>query len=355
MKRCNSCILPEDFPNIEFNKDGICNHCLEHTEVMHKGKPALEKILEPYKNNGEKYNCIVPLSGGKDSSFVLYYAVKILGLKPIAVNYDSGFQSELAKENIKNICGPLNVPLFIKKSGKINKKSLKEALYISQVVGSFFGVCGNCEAILRSVSVNLAKEKNISLILWGSSSIENVENEYVNKSNTVGMKGFLKNLKNGKKLFKTFPHLVNYYFFSVLQRIQMGIPKKYIFNIRKKVPFPKEQINVLYFFDYVEFDPSKMTQTLKKEVGWKSPEDRESRFDCLLHPFINHHNLQLLGISSDGYVYSNMIRTGTIGRDEALLKEMNIEETVVRECKNVITALGLNDYKMPIIKKDTNI
>ena len=350
MKRCNLCILPDDFPNIEFNNDGICNHCLEHNEISYEGKSALEKILEPYKNNGEKYNCIVPLSGGKDSSFVLYYAVKMLNLKPIAVNYDSGFQSETAKENIKNICEILNVPLFIKKAGKISKKILKEALFISQTIGSFFGICGNCEAILRSVSINLAKEKNISLILWGASSIENVEDEYVNKSNAVGMTGFMKNLKDRNKLFKTFPHLVSYYFFSVLQRIKMGIPKKYILNIRKKVPFPKEHINVLYFFDYIEFDPLKMTQTLKDEVKWTFPENRESRFDCLLHPFINHHNLQLLGISSDGYVYSNMIRTGTIGRDEALLKEMDIEETVDKECKDVINELGLKNYKMPIIK-----
>ena len=348
MKRCHLCILPDSFPNIRFNEDGVCNHCKEFHNISYKGKDALEKILEPYKNNKKKYNCIVPLSGGKDSSIVLYNAVKVFGLKPIAINYDSGFQSTVAKENIKNICSILDVPLYIKKEGKISRRILREALLISETVGSFFGICGNCEAILRSISINLAKRKNISLILWGASSTENVEDEYVNNSNAVGMKGFIKNLKNVKKLLKTFPHLINYYFFSVIQRIQMGIPVKYIFNIRSKVPFIKNNINVLYFFDYITFDPIKIIKTLKKEVKWVFPENKESRFDCLLHSFINHHNLQLLGISSDGYVYSNMIRSGTLNREEALLKETNIKKTVEKECKNIIDELGFKNYKMPM-------
>lgn len=349
--RCSSCILPGSFPNIEFNAEGVCNHCLELNESRCLGEPALEKVLEPYKKTGEKYNCIIPLSGGKDSSFVLYYAVKVLNLRPIALNYDSDFQSIVAKKNIKNICEALDVPFVIRKAGKISRKIIKQALLISEAVGSFFGICGNCEAILRSVSVNLAKEKNISLIIWGASSIENVEDEYVTKSNTVGLKGFLKNLKDVKKLFKTFPPLFSYYFLSVIQRFQMGIPKKYVLNIRRKIPFPENKIRVLYLFDYLKVDPQKMIEILKKEVKWTYPEDVESRFDCLLHPFINHHNLQLLGISSDGYVYSNRVRTGTLERSEALEKEMHIGNTVVEDCKSVINELGLKDYKMPALKE----
>jgi hypothetical protein len=351
MKRCNLCILPSSFPNIKFNKDGICNHCLEYNEISYKGKLALGKILEPHKNKVKKYNCIIPLSGGKDSTFVLYYAVKMLNLKPIAINYDSGFQSKLAKENIKNICEILNVPLMIKKANKINKKMLKEALLVSETLGSFFGICGNCEAILRSISINLAKKKNISLILWGATSIENTEDRYINKSNVLGKEGFIRNLRNVKKIFRIFPHIINYYFFSVLQRIQMGIPKKYIFNILNRVPFPKKQIKVIYFYDYIKYDSIKIIQTLKKELKWESPINKKDRFDCLLHSLINHHTLQLLGISSDGYIYSNLVRNGTLRRSEALLKEKHIEKTVDKECRNIINELDLKDYKMPIIKK----
>jgi len=131
----------------------------------------------------------------------------------------------------------------------------------------------------------------------------------------------------------------------------MGIPKKYIFNIFNKVPFPKKKIKVIYFFDYIKYDPVKIIQTLEKEVKWKGPTNKEDRFDCLLHSFINHLFLQSLGISSDGYIYSNIIRNRNLRRGEALLKENHIIKTVEKECRNIINELDLKDYKMPIIKK----
>ena len=348
MKRCKLCILPSSFPNIEINKDGICNICLNYKEEKsYKGKLALDKIIESDKNIEKECNCIIPLSGGKDSSFVLYYAVKILNLKPIAINYDSGFQSEVAKENIKNICEMLNVPLVIKGS-KINKKMIKEVLLISETLGAFVHICGNCEAILRSISINLAKKKNISLILWGATSDENTEDEYISKTN-VSSKKIVINLRTVKKFFKIFPHAINYYFLRVLQRIQMGIPKKYVFSIFNKVPFPKKKIKVIYFFDYIKYDPVKIIQTLEKEVKWKGPINKEDRFDCSLHPFVNHLFLQTLGISSDGYIYSNIIRNRNLIRSEALIKENHIRKTVEKECRDIINELDLKDYKMPII------
>lgn len=347
MKRCKSCILPSSFPNIEINKDGICNICLNYKEKSFKGKLALDKIIESDKNVEKERNCIIPLSGGKDSSFVLYYAVKILNLKPIAINYDSGFQSKLAKDNIKNICEILNVPLIIKGS-KINRKMIKEVLLISETLGAFVHICGNCEAILRSISINLAKKKNISLILWGATSDENTEDEYISKTN-VSSKKIVINLRTVKKIFKIFPHAINYYFLRVLQRIQMGIPKKYVFSIFNKVPFPKKKIKIVYLFDYIKYDPIKIIQTLEKEVKWKGAANKEDRFDCSLHHFVNHYFLQKLGISSDGYIYSNLIRNRNLTRSEALLKENDIRKTVEKECRNIINELDLKDYKMPII------
>jgi len=196
----------------------------------------------------------------------------------------------------------------------------------------------------------LAKKENISLILWGATSIESTEDGYVNKSNVVGKEGFIRNLRNVKKFFRIFPHMINYYFFIVLQRFQMGIPKKYIFNVLNEVPFPKKQIKVIYFFNYIKYDPVKIIQTLKKELKWKSPINKENRFDCLLHSLINHHTLQLLGISSDGYIYSNLVRNGILRRSEALIKERHVEKIVDKECRDIIKELNLKNYKMPIIK-----
>jgi hypothetical protein len=70
MKRCNRCLLPETYPNIRYNGDGICNYCLSYTPIEYKGKTKLEELLDTYRNRnkGEKYDCVVAVNGGRDST-----------------------------------------------------------------------------------------------------------------------------------------------------------------------------------------------------------------------------------------------------------------------------------------------
>ena len=113
MKYCKKCIVSETYPGISFNEDGICNLCLDY-KPYHKyfDKGKLAEVLRSGLKTG-KYDCVVPLSGGKDSTFILYYPVTELGLHPVAVSYDSGFQTQIAKENMQNACKILGVPLEV--------------------------------------------------------------------------------------------------------------------------------------------------------------------------------------------------------------------------------------------------
>ncbi len=105
MKRCSKCICPETYPGIQFY-DGICNFCLNYERQKPLGEKELRKILASSK--GKKYDCIVPLSGGRDSTFVLYMA-KNYGLNVLAVNYDNEFYSKQVQINMKNACKILGV------------------------------------------------------------------------------------------------------------------------------------------------------------------------------------------------------------------------------------------------------
>lgn len=79
MVRCTKCILPDTFPGIHFNDDSVCNYCLEFRSVQKGiGKAKLLQLLSSHPKRG-KYDCVVPISGGKDSTFILYYVVKELG------------------------------------------------------------------------------------------------------------------------------------------------------------------------------------------------------------------------------------------------------------------------------------
>jgi len=81
---CSKCILPDTYRDISFNSEGVCNYCVDYRPVdRNLGKEALLNLLRSRTKTGP-YDCVVPLSGGKDSTFVLYYIVRELGLKPIA-------------------------------------------------------------------------------------------------------------------------------------------------------------------------------------------------------------------------------------------------------------------------------
>ena len=72
-------------------------------------KKELDRIFNFYRSKGEKYNCLVPISGGLDSTYVLYVCKKVYNLRTLAFNFNDGFQSEIAKENMKNSVKKLNV------------------------------------------------------------------------------------------------------------------------------------------------------------------------------------------------------------------------------------------------------
>jgi tRNA(Ile)-lysidine synthase TilS/MesJ len=344
-KRCSRCILPETFPGIAFNEQGVCNFCSNHRTVSVLGEAKLREILHAEK--GRTYDCVVPISGGKDSTYVLYYAVKILNLKVIAVNYDSGFQCDLAIANAKHTCDILNVPLVVKKADyKTHAKMLKESLLVSEIVGTFFGTCGNCGVNIRTAAINTAKEYDVPFILEGSSIYEKTGTHFF-----VGLKGLVMKIpimKAPRSVLRLLFHMTKYCFYSIRQRIQMKVAIRYRFRPRCSVPFPKK-IGVIHFFDYVEWDTINKVSFLEEKLGWKYPGDHEHRFDCLLHCFISHRWLQDSGISSDGFTYSTLTRENRMKREDAISKEIATKERLEKECLESIEKVGLRDYKMPRI------
>lgn len=108
---CNRCVMDTTDPNILFNSNGECNHCvnyLSEKQVEKSELRAFENNLNKLKARRGTYNCIVGVSGGLDSTFLLLHAVKDLGLRPLAVHVDNGWNTGLAANNIANLvkaCG----------------------------------------------------------------------------------------------------------------------------------------------------------------------------------------------------------------------------------------------------------
>ena len=118
-KVCARCIMDDTVQGITFDENGVCTFCHIHDEIeaahaLGEGTTQkLNDIITKIKKDGKskKYDCIVGISGGRDSTYTLYSAVK-LGLRPLAVHFDNGWNSDSAVQNIKNACKTLGVDLL---------------------------------------------------------------------------------------------------------------------------------------------------------------------------------------------------------------------------------------------------
>jgi hypothetical protein len=372
MRRCSRCILPETYQGISFNDEGVCNYCLEYRPFHRaEGKDKLLEVLSSRPRAGE-YDCVVPISGGKDSTFILRYVVKELGLRPLAVSYDSGFQTAIARENVRTACTRLSVPLVVATPpGDSQRMLLKEWILLSGRVGWMFGPCGgNCEAFLRTAAISAARANGAPFVMWGSSALESMTIDAYTDYRELGtrrigrvagpLKGAaerLGRLARDPSKIRNLPRLARskvapyvgrsafrFCAISIQQRIQFGMPLRVAVRPRFVPPFTNEDPQFVHFFDYVEWDSVHSIQTLETELGWRHPPGVDSRFDCAVHCLGNFDHLRLWGISHDGVNFCNFVREGKMSRAEALAREATIASYVKRERAELIASVGLGGH-----------
>lgn len=112
MKRCSKCVLPDTTPNITFDEQGVCNYCNTYQKFDYKGEDKLIELLEAQKKRNSKYDCMVNISGGRDSSYTLLKLVKDYDMNVLVVNYKNSFTDPQARANIQNATDILGMDLI---------------------------------------------------------------------------------------------------------------------------------------------------------------------------------------------------------------------------------------------------
>lgn len=171
MKSCTRCFLPETQETIAFDGKGVCNICTSQDFKNEKidwsaKKRELDALIETYRGTHD-YDCIVPFSGGKDSTWTLYYLVKEYGLKPLVVRFDHGFMRPNLNENVKKVQRELGVDVLSFTSNWHVVRKLMLQSFLEK--GDF---CWHCHTGIFSYPMWIAVEKNIPLIIWGEPSAE---------------------------------------------------------------------------------------------------------------------------------------------------------------------------------------
>lgn len=327
-KICARCLMDTTDPDITFDENGICNHCSSalkkldeisfHNETNRQKK--IEEIISIIKKSGKnrKYDCLIGLSGGVDSSYLAYIVVKKLGLRPLAVHVDNGWNSELAVQNIENIVKKLNIDLFTYVIDWEEFKDLQRA-YLKASVLDLEVLSDN--AIVITIH-ELLKKYRLKYFLIGfnykAESIMPSSWLYSPKYDSRNIRSIYKQFGSGRRL-KTYPllNIAGYIYYRFLDKSRS-------INILDLVPYKKEDA----------------IKILQEELGWRDYGGKhwESKITHFYQAFILPAKFN---IDKRKAHLSSLILSGQITREQAM-QEM---------CKPLMTDEQLEDEKSFFLKK----
>lgn len=311
--RCVKCLMPSTYPNIKFDEEGVCSHCCDYIKPEPLGAESfLHKVLSKH---GEHYDCVLGISGGKDSSYVAYLTKKF-GLRALAVSYDFPFMVDLARRNIKAVCESLGIELLIVNSrNNFEYGLMRNHLMSLAATGTTWGQCMFCHYGIEAVLYETAKSRGIPFILSGVTQSET----WWNPGSRLGfLVQHLKDLPLSEQIQFGF-HQSRAYMGLVDQRMQFPIPGNNPLNVYARARTPADGPETIRVFDYIEWDQDVIEETLQEETGWqKPPKDLSWRYDCILEPLLDYTFKKEYGISSAGLYICGLIRAGKVSREEAM-------------------------------------
>ena len=335
MKVCKRCILTDAYPGITFNEEGACSLCSSNHVFEPYGEDKLIRIFEDAKagKHGE-YDALVPLSGGKDSMYILYLAVKVYGLKVLTMTLDNGFASRLAIENMERAVEKMEVKHIVcKPDPEVLKRIYKNMLLRSG------DICGACGIAIKANIFKVANDYKIPIVLLGTSPLE--EDSFLpdTTQDIVRFKYIMKEAgcltKKEMNDFLIYPDL-NFFKLSLAKRAGK---------------FPKE-VRPLFYIK----NPSdkEMGDFIAEKLGWKEDTSREysKHFDCIVEPFTNYVRYHIYGYERRICQYSTMVRRGEITREKA--SDMYLSDRMMDKpvnYKEILDRLDLDEKDMEGVLK----
>lgn len=328
MKRCINCIMDETDPNITFDEKGICNHCKNFYNINNlygfdkEKSPILhEKTIKLLKDKGKKkeFDCIIGLSGGVDSSYLLHHAV-LSGLRVLAVHVDAGWNSEIAVKNIHNLCQKLNVQLHTIVIDWPTMRELQRAYMFSGLpnldipqdhafLAATYAYALKNKVYFMLNGSNIATE-GILPISWGYSNIDFTSIKDV----------FKKHKRKGN--LKKYPH----------------------FGLFKYLLIYKQKIKRINLLNQISYSKKVAMETLHKLYSWQyyGGKHFESRFT----KFFQSYYLPLkFGYDKRLAHLSSLIVNSELTREEALLelnKPVYDEKSLQEDRDYILKKLDLN-------------
>jgi tRNA(Ile)-lysidine synthase TilS/MesJ len=323
LKICVNCVLPESFPGVKLNDQGVCNFCLglkdSKDEEKRKGKyrEKFEKQLAQHRGRGA-YDVLLSFSGGKDSTYTLLLLKQDYGLKTLAFSMDNGFVPEQTYRNIRTVCERLGVDhLWLKPDfqmlRKVFRAGAEREIYPRTVLMRASTICTSCMAIVRFSALRLALEKRIPFLIFGWSPGQIPLSASVLKNNPETVRAMQR--AGLAPLQAIAGEALGPYFLREAELQDAG-----------RLPY---NISPLAFLDYDE----KTIRARIEKLDWQDPAGLDANStNCLLNSFANIVHENSYGYNPYVFELAALVREGYLRRSEALerLRRPADPETVRR-------------------------
>ena len=322
LKRCTKCVLPETMPFIEFNAEGICNFCTSHSDFKLYGEDKLIEKLAPYRRAGNQKDCVVALSGGRDSCYGLHKIVKDYGMKPVTYTYDWGVVADLARRNVSRMCSKLGVENIVISADIAWKRENIRKNVAAWLKKPHLGMiplfmAGDKQFIWYASQIR--KQEGIDLEIFSFNQFE--KSQFKEEYTGVQMwKPGVDNDKMGEDL-------------AFLNRIKLGLfySKEFLTNpgyLNRSLLDTFKGYWYFYYaakdfvplFHYIPWVEKECDDTLIGEYGWELATDTPStwRIGDGTASFYNYIYYMVGGFTEFDTFRSNQVREGRLTREEAL-------------------------------------
>ena len=348
---CTRCCMPETQEGVTFDALGLCQACQSSEQKMHidwvAREKQLRKILEEARQRaGNNYDCIVPISGGKDSTFQLHVLTKVYGMKPLAVTFSHNWYSETGWYNLQNALEKFDVDhiMFTPNRALVNKLARRSLNAIGDA-------CWHCHSGVGAFPLQIAVRFNIPLLVWGESIADSSGRaSYFNPVTKFDRDYFTK--VSAKK--------------RPDEMVGGGITEKDVYPFALPSYEDCERVGVvgIHLGDYVFWDDERQEEFVRDTYGWKETQvegtyKRYKSAECIM-PGVHDFTCYLKrGYGRATYHASVDVRTGLLSREEGfeLAKKHDAERPEALDYYLQITGLteqefyeAMEQHRLPQLK-----
>lgn len=346
MMRCSKCLMPSSLPDSNFNQFNECSWCQsKFPNYVPRGAEELREILEKNRTKSGSADCLIGLSGGKDSSYVLMELQETFGMRVEAFTYFHDGLMPFALENAKNVCKNLGVKHHIVSlPDHIHLESFKtffSAWVRSARLVTAALTCVACKH-LHILGAEVAVKRGIPMMVSAVCSFElppflalrKLSKEHFDREGVL--KGAMLLARETGLSIELCKGIIRHLSTCLYGCLAFSPTSKYL---RLKYPTIKH----VFFFDYCEWNPSDIVEKLTTNVGWKKPENvvDDWHSDCVFNVFKEYMFQKMFGASYMDAFLSNQIRYGIISRDEAWDILVRSKEYFANELMKALDFVGL--------------